>query len=402
MNRKERMLILYSTILLITFLSFFSCKKNRKKETIREINVVSAYENRRIIKLSDIAQSVEYIQLSSRDSLVGVARQIFIDPENIIVVAFKQQFLFRRKTGEFIREIGQFGRGPNGYRFTRINLPYNESRKTIYSGSWKEDVLEYALDGRVLKVFQKPRNIKRLGAFVWANDSVHVCYAPNFTGDDTAKLLFYNRKNDIISTISTNDRFERNPNRYISWGEKEGWFYRFDNRLFFKELFNDTIFEIKYKKLVPKYEFFSDKYKPDSYKRNYITNEEMKSFYLIENFFESANFLFFTLNYKGELRAGLFDKRKKEAYITDSKKADSFFFNIPCFGFNNDIDNFIQFYPQYINENNELIASVDAFEISNWFNNNKEKISQLSPYLQNLKNIKENDNPIIMIAKLKD
>jgi len=45
---------------------------------------------------------------------------------------------------------------------------------------------------------------------------------------------------------------------------------------------------------------------------------------------------------------------------------------------------------------------IDAFEIVNWFSNNPDKAAKLPSHLQKLRNIKETDNPVIMIAKLKE
>ena len=54
------------------------------------------------------------------------------------------------------------------------------------------------------------------------------------------------------------------------------------------------------------------------------------------------------------------------------------------------------------NQNNEIVGYYDAYEVKLWFEENSDKESQLSPELQKLKNIKETDNPLVMIAKLKD
>ncbi|WP_163324803.1 DUF4934 domain-containing protein [Draconibacterium mangrovi] len=388
-------------ILIILFI-LTGCKETKVPNTIKKIDLVSGYENKRIINLSEIAETVEYVQLSNKDSLIGLAPKFFVDAEYIVAIAFKQQFIFDRKSGEFIREVGRRDKGPNGYRFTKVNLPYNEKKQTLYAGGWRKNIIEYSIDGNVTRTFEKPDYVRILSSFVELNDSVFICYAPNVTGDDKAMLIYFDTYNNKIDNININDYFEKNPKRYRSWGEQEGWFYRFNNHLNIKTLFNDTIFRIENKTLLPKFEFFSGDFKPSSYRRNFVSKEEMKNFHLIEKIFESNRFIFFTLNYKSEYRSCIFDKRNEEVMISDSKKFDKTFFSIPYFGLNNDIDNFIQFFPQYINENNEIISYVDTYEVINWVNENPEKATKLPPYLQNLRNIKETDNPIIMIAKLKE
>ena len=398
----------YKPILLLIFISvslfgfFISCNNSDKSKTIEIIDLVIAYENRQKINLSDIVESIEYVQLSNKDSLIGIVPRVFVDSQYVVVIAFKQQFLFSRKTGAFIRQVGYMGRGPNGYRNTKFNLPFNESKKSIYANSWNRGIVEYSINGKANRILKKISNEGRLNSFAWLNDSVYVAHVKNFIGNEKTKLVFFNINNDEYSTFPNSDFFEKNPKMYRSWAEKEGWFYRYNNKLFIKELFNDTIFEIRNRQMFAKFEFYSGKFKPSSFRRNFITKDEMKNYHLVENIFESSGFIFFTLNYRNELRSGLYYKRKKVAFVSDSKISYMPANNTLCFGLTNDIDNFIQFCPQYKNSNNELIAFVEAYKVVSWFKNNPEKTINLPPHLQKLKDIKETDNPIVMIAKLKE
>ena len=71
-------------------------------------------------------------------------------------------------------------------------------------------------------------------------------------------------------------------------------------------------------------------------------------------------------------------------------------------GFENDIDNFIPFQFYSINNSGELVGFQEAYIVKKWFDENPDKAAKLPPNLQKLKNIKETDNPIVMIAKLKE
>jgi|GEM_PF-961396 len=402
-NKLSSLRILFYYILLLILFYDSGCQEAKYSGAPERIDIVAAYKNKQNINLSEIAESVEYIKLSSKDSLVSSSKRVFVDNDYVVVIAFKQQFLFDRFTGEFIRKVGHKDRDPNGFSYTKHNLAYNESKKTIYAGGWKGEVLEYSLDGVVKRRFINPESTNMLTSFVWLNDSIHVSYISNFTGEEESKLIFINRLNNNFSTLSTHDSFEKNPKLFRAWGaDKEGWFYRFNKHLFFKELFNDTLYQIENKKILPRYEFFSGDFTPPSDRRNFYSNEEMENFHFIEKIFESPNFVFFTLNYKGELRNGIYNKKKKTTFITDSSNTDKYYKNKSYWGFNNDIDNFVQFCPHYMNENNEIVASLDAYEVVKWFKNNPEKIAELPLYLQKLKNIKQTDNPLVMIAKLKE
>jgi len=55
-----------------------------------------------------------------------------------------------------------------------------------------------------------------------------------------------------------------------------------------------------------------------------------------------------------------------------------------------------------VNQSDELICTMEAFRIKQWFDLNPEKVNQLPKNLRALKNIQETSNPVIIIAKLKN
>lgn len=390
---------------LLAFITVTACQSEiEKNQEVKffQIDVAISFKEDKIIKLSDIAESVEYIRLSRKDSLIGQAPNVYIDSNYIVVIAFKQQYIFDRKNGDFIRKVGDFERGPLGYRNTKMNLPYNESKKTIYANGWDGGIIEYSIGGDLINTYKKPEDVHQIASFTWLNDSIQVAYVPNSSGNEISRILFYQKNSDEIPAVITNDKFKTNPNLYRSWGEEEGWFYRFKKELYLKELFNDTVFKLINMQLIPKYEFILGKFQPSSYERNFISNDEMKNFFLIRKPFESKDFIFFTLNYKYKFHFGYYDKKKKKTSISKLINTDVNFYDIPLSGFVNDIDEFIQFFPQYMNSENELVALVEAYEVVNWFKNNPDKANKLPAQLKKLISMKENDNPLIMIAKLKE
>lgn len=390
------------TKLLLLFL-LFGCQKNRSPKSIEKIDLVTAYENKTNINLSDIAESVEYIRLESAgDYNVGAATRVFADEDYLVVISHRQQYIFDRKTGNFIREIGEYGIDPKGYRNTRFNLAYNQEIKSIYASSWDGGIIEYSINGEVTNKFKKPAEIPGFRSFAWINDSVYVASVTNIEGNQKAKLVLFKGKKRDTSIIPNTDFYEDNPNSVSTRGESEGWFYRFNGSLFLKGCFNDTVFEIKDNSLLARYEINSGDLQLPSVQRDFIKMEDWKKYHFVMGAFESKYFLYFTLNFNEEIRIGIYDKRKKLTKIANSKSAETFYFGWKKYGFINDIDNFIQFCPHYMNENNEIVASVDAYEVVNWFKENSEKAAKLPPNLQKLKNMKETDNPVVMIAKLKE
>jgi hypothetical protein len=73
-------------------------------------------------------------------------------------------------------------------------------------------------------------------------------------------------------------------------------------------------------------------------------------------------------------------------------------------GFSNDIDHFVPIGTDnhfYINKNDEFVTAIPALEVRRWFDNNPEEAAKLPEHLQAYRDIKDEDNPIVIVAKLK-
>jgi hypothetical protein len=75
-----------------------------------------------------------------------------------------------------------------------------------------------------------------------------------------------------------------------------------------------------------------------------------------------------------------------------------------CIGFSNDLDQFIPIGTDkifYINKNDEFVTAIPALEVKRWFDQNPEKATKLPQHLYAFRDIKAEDNPVIVVAKLK-
>jgi len=87
----------------------------------------------------------------------------------------------------------------------------------------------------------------------------------------------------------------------------------------------------------------------------------------------------------------LYDKTKRILKVVDNS-----------LGIKNDIDRFINITFDSMNSFEELIGLIQANDLVNWMERNPEKLNVLNSELQKLKNVKIEDNPIIVIAKYKE
>ena len=108
---------------------------------------------------------------------------------------------------------------------------------------------------------------------------------------------------------------------------------------------------------------------------------------MLRNMFESDRYIFYSFKYKENIYTAVYDKKMSVSALSKNG------------GFYNNIDNFISIPLSSINISNELVGVIYAHEIVQWFKSNKS--TNLAYNLELFKNVIENDNPIIAIAKLK-
>ena len=117
---------------LVTLLALGGCAK----ETDALVTVDVNHPDQTVeMKASDLIQDPEYIPLETNDScLIRNGATFYATDDYIVSIARRQIYLFDRRTGRFVREIGKAGEGPNDYLMVTRVLPVDNERKTIAAG----------------------------------------------------------------------------------------------------------------------------------------------------------------------------------------------------------------------------------------------------------------------------
>ncbi len=118
---------------------------------------------------------------------------------------------------------------------------------------------------------------------------------------------------------------------------------------------------------------------------------EAENYFRVLYIFESENFLVYEVMHDHSSFQGIYNKKTMGTYKASTR-----------YGFKNDIDDFLPLKYTSISSQGELIGVLEAWEIEQWFKDNPEKAAQFPPHLKKLEKITENDNPVVMIAKLKE
>jgi len=399
------------TITSITLmLLLFSCVGKQNEGNVpTTIFVFNALENMENTYLSMFVDNVAYVQLeSSEKSFINIQPMIELTEDFIVVRNWVRGeapllLLFDRENGKFLREIGKIGRGPDEYSLVPTNY-FNQTQKIIYTIGSNNNILTYNLQGQVKDNFKIPEqfntDVEGIPVTVtsalfdaYLDSNTFVSYVQNYTGYEKKKIILFNK--DTITKIYPNYlSWERTPSRNIN--VISPIFYHFDNRLFFKEPYNDTLFEVKHNELNPRFIFSLGKNGiPYALQNEYITSGKSINATSVHNFTENNNYLFFTIFKDKKSYLSYYDKSKKSLHV--SKGTDSQPSSII-----DDINDFLPITKFHINERNELISYFEALSIRKWLDANPDKSKSLSKMYPWLKDFDDTGNPVIMIAKCKE
>jgi len=374
----------FKVLILLVLFSFTS--KNSIEFGLPVIDLTKIPEKENTVNISRFVSKITYLPLETNEEcLIGTNAKFYLYDSIIVCCAFRQIFIFNSKDGKFIKSIGEYGRGPTSFSNSR-NSYIKNGDVLISALNWEYPLIEFSVNGTVLnrlKTERYPRDI------AWLNDNLYAIYYNKNSISDSLKLQIYNSKNrKTVSTFYDYREFKDSPKRTMFGA----FFYNYNNKLFIKEYFNDTVFRVTSEKLIPNFVFHSGKYSPPFYEKDVF---DFVQYHSINTIIETEHLIFFRLHFKKQTYYCYFDKLTDQVQIPNYK-------NSKINGFNNDIDGFMKFSPLTVSENNELIGYLESYKIKQWFKENPDKAAKLPPHLQKLKNIKETDNPVVIIAKLKD
>jgi len=410
----------------VLFIFFASCntgsqnKTETKVETDETVHPDSFFtipfaeiiKNKREVAVSEIAKSVEYIQLgNTEESMLGNIMDVQLTKDYIFVKHNGSRLLTQfDRNGHFIRHIGAEGRGPKEYGLMR-KFSLDEKNQLIYiHTNWTHKIMVYNFDGEYIKTLQF--GFSGRGFFVWSRDTFLVSFSEPQFGNEPYVFIETNPQGDTLQTTANHIFWDENEQSHLMvsyWGRNE--FYRADDKLHMKGWYNDTVYTYNDEnKFIPQFYINLGKHKiPDDqvYERKSTQPVPDECYWVGVN--ESSDYVFIRYGLQfdrkskslHELADGCVFYNKKTTEGTALKKR-----NGKC-GFINDINGGPGFKPRYSNDT-LIFADVTALDMKQHldseefktqevkFPEQKEKLVQLS------KTLKEDDNSFLMIARLKE
>lgn len=370
------------------FFTMFSCSSGDSIGNVIDIDIDIDNAKAETLLMSDYFESIDYIPLeTSEKSLIGRLQHVHVTDEFILTVSSGTCHIFDRKTGVFLRQIGREGNGPNEYMSLLHGDGVNSKKNTILAAK-ATGLIEYSLaDGSVVEPTIKASiPIPFSGKYMNIENDIWVKGSLNATGDLTNQLVYFDRKK-VTDSIANTSFFARKSNS-SSMNLGEILFYRYNDNVYYKFLYTDTIFDISNKKLEPKWILKTQR--PMSEIADLradipAMNKETSNYHYIYYIHETDNYLLFNSGYQKENVLFLFSKNNKQLIKVEND------------GFVNDIDGGLTFWPTYTTSNQDAVTVYQAHKFLEEIDTTK-----ASDQLKSLvSGIKEDDNPVIMIAKPK-
>ena len=355
-------------------------------------------EIEREVKLSDIAESVEYLRLETTDK--GLVKYFLASmmhrTSKYYIFAEHQNVMQFTRDGKFVRNIGRCGQGPGEYNYI-MQVDVDEKAGKVYVLSTGKRFNVYDLEtGEFLESGKMTHG--QLNSFLMQNDSTMIAYKDN--GNGQVKTLAYSAtlSGNVLHEYPRHELFEVERGAYMVGSPHDFYLSRYHGMINLKEYENDTVFTVTPEGLKMRYIIDTGKYgiKLEHTFPALNGNEEafnrLAAEYMRYAVLETEHYLFLPYaNWAGPKKnrpkMAMYDKRTGECYRVKNDLIED------------DLTKGLYVYfPHCAFDEHTLVLAFDAAHIH--------RVAERNPDLDllnhpQLKGLDEEDNPVLMIVHLK-
>jgi len=398
---KESKIYIGSVIIIIVFVLMFCSEPSNKF-------AISLSDPKSInLSLSDVSDDIRYIKLKTEIPIQHI-HHIENTDSFIFISCHPTMILKFDKSGEYIQQIGNKGKGPAEY-LRSLSFAIDTVTKMVIVLANSTTLKFYNFSGTYIKSV----NLKGISdfsqVFMFKNNKLLLTKGNAYgTSDYNWVITDYNGNLHAIKKNFINFHLSQyialNPSYIVC---------KHDNNFYYYETFNDTIFKIKEEDYFPEYIFLKDKFRmtPERYKieaPNWVKQgtptqlAEGPKYYHLRNIFYANDYVWIEYSLDNYSQLAIIDRKSNKLFAIRESGIMS--------GLSNDFDGGISFYPvAYFEENNEefFISWIDAYKLkehvsSEAFKNSTPKYPTKKKELEHLANsLNENDNPVLMLVKIK-
>lgn len=308
---------------------FWSCGFREKKVEMGDssyfLDFEECLENERKLYLSEIADTIIYLELKTPDDLIVSFIEDIISIEDFYVIRSREGVDKFTKDGVYITSFGRRGQGPGEYNVV-FGVDVDPNKKEIIISDYGK-ILYFDYDGNLMREqrWGVHQSIGFSDSVLWAGspdlqDCKYSLYALNSGGDTINQ-----KENPRYGKRSVNEGYWRADSRY------QRDFYRYDNYLYYNgKQTNDTIFKLSGMEYTPYLVWNMGKYKlPAEYEAWYSWDDFRRyavNYWGIPTLCESDRYFFFTCqrfwtvgkneyeHYEDNYRYLLYDKKVGEGF----------------------------------------------------------------------------------------
>ncbi|MCG6189361.1 6-bladed beta-propeller [Maribellus maritimus] len=296
-------------------------------------------------------------------------------------------------------EIGSVGRGPREYLSANY-FAVDEANNRIYINGKLNTVLVFDTLGNYIRDFKfKTPEIGFSKMDFLSNNRL---FLPQQSLGAQRAYLWY-----VTDTLGNVISRKKNsiPPFETHTGSYSGTF-KYKDKISYWIDYNDTIFEVSPGlSCQPSYLIAPNENRLENLKSTSPTGMFLKpsEFYLPRFFTETNKYLINRYSYNGKYAFTFIDKKSGETYTCNYKLGEG--------GITNDFDAGLKFFPlEYFSDGKDenLISIIQSLELkiyvtSDEFKNSTPKYPEMKKALEQLANrLNENDNPVLMLVKLKE
>lgn len=356
------------------------------------------------LKLSDLgATDIQYIPLETNEqSVISFTDNVYlagIPPIKVVVgegfYLIKQGHTILRfqDDGSFVTKIGTVGRGPNEYTVAHdIDI---KDRNIYLVSAWQKKFNVYSESGEFIRTFKMP--LYAPIDFRFAGDKI-LCYCENHMGNIENSYTLLDTNGLVIKSFPNKYPF-KNKDAYVL--RSENLFYKFNNQLFKKEAYSDTIYVYEKMDFKPHLVIqVGEKLITPDVRSMYDGPYIAKNYINQINLFEFGEYVYYDFVYRYGTPLITY------SFIGSKKKGFQALFN-RSEGIINDLDGGPGILPWTIKDDNTIVALVDALQLKTYiasetFKNSQPRFPEKKNELEKMANsLKETDNPVLILIKIK-
>jgi hypothetical protein len=393
-------IIIPIALLIIVVLSVHCSSDNKSIDTDTDIKILKLPESGEdTLKTSYFADTVIYIPLeTTAESFIDYIATLWMNDSVILINNLGGGLLLFQQNGKFIRQIGKQGRGPGEYGDIHH---FDVIRDTIYiSSTGRRGFLRYTLAGIFcdeIKLNYQPVY------FSTTVDQKLVCYV-----HQEGKIYVYNKNlNTPPHTIAVEYGVTEGRYRYVQM-TLPGYNYlqKTPSGLLFNSFLSDTIWNITGDKKEPAFILdMKDKLLPYDKQIEFSNGDfqgwgNMAKSYQFVHLIAFPSLMFvFQLHWNTEKYDAIYLNNTKTGEI--KKFNTSYIYDDMVSKQKLSNERLTYFYTIYSAD--YLVTSKKTLDVLKYLDQNKENIKEIPSlaWLNQMKTIKEDDNPILVLIKLK-